>query len=84
MAESGFLPSLVAIENIAISARSARAQAENLPSPCISVCTMNASSQLCDGCFRTLDEIASWSQMDDESKRAAWGRIEQRAGAIAS
>lgn len=32
--------------------------------PCIGVCTMNARG-LCDGCFRTLEEIATWSQMDD-------------------
>lgn len=32
--------------------------------PCIGVCTMNAQG-LCDGCFRTLEEIATWSQMDD-------------------
>lgn len=32
--------------------------------PCIGVCTMNPEG-LCDGCFRTLEEIATWSQMDD-------------------
>lgn len=42
---------------------------------------MNAASQLCDGCFRTLDEIAAWSLMDDEGKRTVWARIEQRVQA---
>lgn len=84
MGDPGPKPFMTAIENMAICARSARAQAENLPSPCISVCTMNATSQLCDGCFRTLDEIASWSLMDDEGKRMVWSRIEQRVGAGAS
>ena len=31
-----------------------------MPSPCISVCRMDAVSGLCEGCFRTLDEIAAW------------------------
>ena len=33
---------------------------------------------LCEGCLRTLDEIAAWSTLDDEAKRVVWLRIEQR------
>jgi predicted Fe-S protein YdhL (DUF1289 family) len=75
---------MIAIQKIAEQARRAIALDENLPSPCISLCTMNAASQLCDGCFRTLDEIAAWSRMDDEDKRTVWARIEQRVGAETS
>ena len=39
-----------------------------LLTPCIGVCTMNPQG-LCDGCHRTLDEIAGWSQMDDERRQ---------------
>jgi predicted Fe-S protein YdhL (DUF1289 family) len=39
---------------------------------------MNATSGLCDGCLRTLDEIARWGVWDDEAKRAVWVLIEQR------
>ena len=39
---------------------------------------MNAASGLCEGCFRTLDEIATWSRMDEAGKRAVWKLIEQR------
>jgi predicted Fe-S protein YdhL (DUF1289 family) len=53
---------------------------EPVPSPCISVCRMNAASGLCEGCFRTLDEIAAWSGMDDQAKLQVWERIERRAG----
>ncbi len=49
-----------------------------VPSPCISVCRMNARSGLCDGCFRTLEEIAAWSRLDDADKRRVWTLIEQR------
>lgn len=50
------------------------------PSPCISVCRMDAASGFCEGCMRTLDEIATWATMDNPGKRAVWALIEQRAG----
>ncbi len=49
-----------------------------VPSPCVSVCRMDAPRQYCLGCLRTIDEIAGWSRMDDEGKRAVWALIEQR------
>ena len=51
-----------------------------LPSPCVSVCRMDAASGWCEGCLRTLDEIAAWGLMDNRGKRAVWALIEQRAG----
>jgi predicted Fe-S protein YdhL (DUF1289 family) len=50
-------------------------------SPCINVCVMNAASGLCDGCLRTLDEIAAWSCASDEQKRRIWLQIRQRRAA---
>lgn len=52
---------------------------EPVPSPCISICRMDAATGLCEGCFRTLDEIAEWGMMGDEDKRAVWLRIAGRA-----
>ena len=49
-----------------------------VPSPCISVCRMDASGELCIGCLRTLDEIAAWGRMGDADKRAVWSAIAQR------
>ena len=43
-----------------------------VPSPCISVCRMDAAGTVCEGCWRTLAEIAAWSTMDDATKRAVW------------
>ncbi len=72
-------------------ARTLRAQAEAAPpgrpgpvrSPCVAVCRMDPASGWCEGCWRTIGEIASWGQLDDADKLAVWRRIEQRA-AIAS
>ncbi|WP_374640274.1 DUF1289 domain-containing protein [Hydrogenophaga sp.] len=41
---------------------------------------MNAATGLCEGCFRTIDEIARWGAMDSAAREAAWSRIEQRQG----
>jgi predicted Fe-S protein YdhL (DUF1289 family) len=51
-----------------------------VPSPCISVCRMNADSGLCEGCFRSLDEIAAWGMQGDAERRAVWRVLVQRAG----
>jgi hypothetical protein len=51
-----------------------------VPSPCISVCAMLPATGLCAGCYRSIEEIAAWSRMDDDGKRLVWQRIAQRAG----
>jgi uncharacterized protein len=51
---------------------------ENMPSPCISVCRMNEASGLCEGCFRTLEEIACWSTLGEAGKREIWSSIGRR------
>lgn len=39
---------------------------------------MDARTGWCEGCYRSLDEISQWSQLDDAGKRALWLQIEQR------
>jgi hypothetical protein len=51
---------------------------EDVPSPCVSICRMDPATDLCEGCLRTLDEIAAWSRMPDEEKRSVWARIALR------
>ncbi|WP_332825822.1 DUF1289 domain-containing protein [Ramlibacter sp.] len=55
------------------------ASAAQAPSPCISVCRMDAVTGWCEGCFRTLDEIAAWGMMADDDKRAVWQALVLRA-----
>lgn len=55
-----------------------------VPSPCINVCRMDAKSGLCEGCARTLEEIAAWSAMDDADKQAVWDQLPQRRDALAT
>lgn len=49
-----------------------------VPSPCISVCRMDEPTGWCAGCLRTLDEIAWWSQLDDDDKRAVLALLPAR------
>ena len=49
-----------------------------VPSPCIGICRMNAPTGLCEGCLRTIDEIAQWSTAGDRQKRAVWSEIKRR------
>ena len=44
---------------------------------------MNPASGLCDGCWRTLDEITVWSRLDDDEKRAVWALLDARRSAAA-
>ena len=52
-----------------------------VPSPCISVCRMDAATGLCEGCYRTLDEIAAWGRATEEERRALWDELLLRAKA---
>jgi len=54
-----------------------------VPSPCVSICRMDPASGLCVGCLRTLDEIAQWSQMKDDDKRAVLEQLEARGEQVA-
>jgi predicted Fe-S protein YdhL (DUF1289 family) len=40
-----------------------------IASPCIGVCRMR-DGDVCEGCLRTLDEIAEWSIASDNRRRA--------------
>ena len=48
------------------------------PSPCVNLCRMDPASGLCEGCARTLAEIAGWVSMSEPDKRALLRRLRQR------
>ena len=47
-------------------------------SPCTSVCRMNPRTELCEGCRRTLTEIAEWLLYTDDEKRALLAELATR------
>jgi uncharacterized protein len=62
-----------------LAERIVASRSADVPSPCVSVCRMDAASGLCEGCCRTIDEIAAWSALDVEARRAVWQRIAERS-----
>ncbi len=58
--------------------------AQDVPSPCTNVCRMNAQTGYCEGCFRTLDEIANWSGATPEAKLAVLAKLDARKAASAA
>lgn len=50
-----------------------------IESPCIKLCVTHPQSGLCMGCFRSLDEIARWSAMTPENRRAVMAELPARA-----
>lgn len=47
-------------------------------SPCINLCRMDDDDRYCLGCFRTLDEIAAWSDLNVEEKELVWQKLDAR------
>jgi len=51
---------------------------DNLPSPCISICQMDAVSEVCLGCYRTRKEIALWRDMSVDDQRDLLDQLNER------
>jgi uncharacterized protein len=55
---------------------------QTIDSPCIGVCSMDDLSGLCMGCFRTMDEIQNWWDMDDASKQTVIEQASVRESSV--
>jgi uncharacterized protein len=55
---------------------------EVVASPCKNICRMHEPTGWCLGCGRTLDEIALWSVLDDDDKRAVWALLPARVAQL--
>jgi predicted Fe-S protein YdhL (DUF1289 family) len=49
------------------------------PSPCTGVCRIEAATGWCQGCWRTLEEIADWPMLSVREKDALLARLAKRA-----
>jgi predicted Fe-S protein YdhL (DUF1289 family) len=59
------------------SASMPRLQPE-VDSPCVNVCRMDPVSGYCEGCRRSLEEIACWSAYSAAEKRAVLAQLPAR------
>jgi len=42
------------------------------------VCALDAATGWCEGCLRTIDEIAAWGALDEPARREIWKRLPAR------
>lgn len=49
-----------------------------IESPCIKVCTLDPTGEMCLGCFRTLEEIGAWAAMSEHQQREVIERLPGR------
>lgn len=50
-------------------------------SPCVGVCKMDEATGWCQGCLRSIDEIAHWGLYDDDEKRLVLSALPARRAA---
>lgn len=50
---------------------------ESIESPCVGNCCLD-DADICLGCFRSLEEIVSWTTVDNETRRRYLDNIAQR------
>ncbi|MFL6798359.1 MAG: DUF1289 domain-containing protein [Xanthobacteraceae bacterium] len=50
----------------------------SVESPCIDVCTVHPSRDLCLGCGRSLSEIASWLSLSSDERSRIMAELPQR------
>jgi predicted Fe-S protein YdhL (DUF1289 family) len=50
----------------------------SIESPCLKICVMDATSELCRGCGRTLSEIGAWSSIADSERRSIMAELPDR------
>ncbi|WP_368407146.1 DUF1289 domain-containing protein [Sulfitobacter sp. THAF37] len=53
-----------------------------IESPCVKICVIHPDARLCTGCLRTTDEIARWSRMGADERRAIMAELPSRAGQL--
>ena len=46
-------------------------------SPCTKNCSLDTSTNICEGCGRTLDEIVEWTRMTDDEKQLVMDRLSE-------
>jgi len=55
---------------------------EDIESPCVRICVVHPEARICTGCHRTPDEIARWTRMTPEERRAVMAALPDRASLL--
>lgn len=52
-------------------------------SPCVRICRIDPQARICEGCGRSLDEIASWVAIGEVRRRAVMAELPGRLARLA-
>ena len=52
---------------------------DEIESPCVKICVVHPVERICVGCLRSVEEIAGWSRMTPEERRAVMADLPSRA-----
>jgi uncharacterized protein len=55
-----------------------------IPSPCLSICSLDLTDEYCVGCGRSLDEIARWGAASEAQRRAILEKLPERLSQLQS
>lgn len=53
-----------------------------METPCIDVCTLDPVTGLCEGCARTIEEIAQWASYTPSERRRIMAELEGRKASL--
>ena len=51
-------------------------------SPCVNICIVHPHANICTGCFRTIDEISSWSNMSETERKEIIKELPNRSSKL--
>jgi hypothetical protein len=46
--------------------------------PCVKICRINTETKLCEGCKRTIHELAIWSQLTESKQKEIIEELKNR------
>ncbi|MDV7142634.1 DUF1289 domain-containing protein [Tropicimonas sp. TH_r6] len=55
---------------------------DEVASPCNKVCVIHPEARICAGCYRTMDEIASWGRLSAQARTDLIEELPSRAGLL--
>ena len=53
-----------------------------IDSPCVNICIVHPRANICTGCFRTIDEISSWSNMSETERKGIIRELPNRSSKL--
>ncbi|CUI79399.1 DUF1289 domain-containing protein [Cognatishimia activa] len=53
-----------------------------ISSPCVSLCGIHPTAEICTGCYRTMDEILEWGRYTEDHRLKLMSELPSRASRL--